>query len=130
MQDNPNVAAKLGAYSPVLGQRLRALRSFIIDIAETSKEIGQFEESLKWGQISFATRNPKTGAPIRIDGDSEVGTYSIYVPCSTSIIEDFRNIHPDMFLYHGNREIRLDLTKPLPEAALTIFIKSALCFYI
>ncbi len=125
-----SIAKKLATYPKPLAQRLSQVRTLVQEIATTTQSIGTLEESLKWGQMSFATVCPKTGTPIRIDGNMNTATYSIYVPCSTSLIEDFRNLHPDMFDYHGNREIRLNLDEPMPEQELTLFITAALRYYL
>ena len=125
-----SVEEKLTSYPNELSQRLCAVRTLIQNIAQTTEAIGTIEESLKWGQISLATVRPKSGTPIRIDGNAEAGTYSFFVPCSTSLIEDFRSVHPDMFDYHGRREIRLDLSQPLPEPELTLFLTAALRYYL
>ncbi|HHI88342.1 MAG TPA: DUF1801 domain-containing protein, partial [Hellea balneolensis] len=119
---NTCVENKLANIPEPLRSRLSQLRALVHSLAERSDAIGDIQESLKWGQISFATCRPKSGTPIRIDGDLKAKTYSLFVPCSTSLIEDFRTHHPDMFDYYGNREIRLDLDRPLPKNALTIFI--------
>ena len=125
-----DVSQKLAAYPRALSERLCALRALILDIATSSLAIGTVDESLKWGQASFATTAPKSGTPIRMDGDAERGTYSVYVSCSTDIIESFRDLHPDLFEYHGNREIRLCLSDPLPVAELTLFLTAALRYYL
>jgi uncharacterized protein DUF1801 len=114
---------------PVLQKRLQDVRQLILQVAEQNPDIGEIEESIKWGQASFATK-PKTGTPIRIGGDKDTETYSLFVPCSTRIISEFRDIHPDMFEYRGNREIRLPLNKIMPQKKLSLFIKAALGYYL
>lgn len=113
-----------------LRTRLAKLRTLILILAQEMEGVGQIEESLKWGQASFATVRPKSGTPIRIDGNANEDTYSLFVPCSTSLISGFRETHPGMFDYHGNREIRLDLNAPLPKAELSLFITAALTYYL
>ncbi len=110
--------------------RLADLRTLILRLAQETPSVGAVEESIKWGQASFATARPKSGTPIRIDSNAKAGTYSLFVPCSTSLISNFRETHPQMFDYHGNREIRLDLNTPLPKAELSLFITAALTYYL
>ncbi|PHR92976.1 MAG: hypothetical protein COA69_06565 [Robiginitomaculum sp.] len=119
----------LDHYPPTLKARLRAVRSLIFELAQNDEEIGEIVESLKWGQLNFATYRPKSGTPLRIGANADTGTYSLYVSCSTKLIANFRDIHPDMFAYHGNREIRLCADTPLPEVELTLFINAALLYY-
>ncbi|MBL4855055.1 MAG: hypothetical protein JKY25_12575 [Robiginitomaculum sp.] len=120
------ISKKLASYPETLAVRLGQVRQLIRGIAASNKSIGMIEESLKWGQISFATLRPKSGTPMRIDGDVDAGTYSLFVPCSTNLIEGFRTVHPDLFNYYGNREIRMDLNAPLPKAELSLFIAASL----
>ena len=117
-------------YPPVLTKRLQTVRNLILRLAAKSPNVGEVVESVKWGQASFATVRPKSGTPLRIAGDVEAGTYSVYVPCKTSLISDFRSTHPDMFDYHGSREIRLKLNAALPEKELSLFISAALTYYL
>ncbi|PHS37888.1 MAG: hypothetical protein COA91_08980 [Robiginitomaculum sp.] len=125
-----SVEEKLATYPELLAKRLSQVRTLVQEIATTTKSIGTLEENLKWGQISIATVRPKTGTPIRIDGNMDAATYSIYMPCSSNLMEGFRTLHPDMFDFHGNREIRLELSEPMPEAELTLFITAALRYYL
>ncbi len=125
-----NIDLQLKTYPEPLRSRLSQVRALIHQIANTSSAVGHIEESLKWGQMSFATINPKSGTPIRIDGKETEGTYSLYVPCSTNLIEDFRTHHPQMFAYKGNREIRLTIETAFPKPELTLFISAALKYYI
>lgn len=119
----------LNIYPAPIKTRLRTVRSLILKLAQANEEIGEIVENLKWGQLSFATCRPKSGTPVRIAGNADTGTYSLYVPCSTTLIANFRDIHPDMFAYYGNREIRLCADTSLPEAELTLFINAALLYY-
>lgn len=120
----------LKTYSPPLRARLISVRTLILQCANQNSAIGEIEESLKWGQLSFATRAPKSGTPLRLGGNDDQQTYSLYVPCSTSLIAEFQEIHPEMFSYHGTREIRLGLDKDLPKPELTLFITAALSYYV
>jgi len=87
-----SVEEKLATYPELLAKRLSQVRTLVQEIATTTKSIGTLEENLKWGQISIATVRPKTGTPIRIDGNMDAATYSIYMPCSSNLIEGFRTL--------------------------------------
>jgi len=112
------------------GKRMQDLHALILKLGDETEGVGEIEQSVKWGQASFAAVRPKTGTPIRIDANAGAQTYSLFVPCSTTLISSFRETHPDMFDYHGNREIRLDLNAPLPKAELSLFITAALTYYL
>lgn len=106
------------------------VRCLIHEIAKTDAQIGTLEESLKWGQLSLATLRPKSGTPIRLGCHKDQNSYSLFVSCSTKLISEFRDIHPELFAYHGNREIRIPINQTFPRDSLTLFISAALKYYI
>ncbi len=112
------------------GKRMQELHALILRLADEIDGVGEIEQSIKWGQASYAALRPKSGTPLRIDSDEDAGIYSLFVPCSTSLISDFRENHSGMFDYYGQREIRLKLDEPLPETELTLFISAALTYYL
>ncbi|MBL4871282.1 MAG: hypothetical protein JKX72_10050 [Robiginitomaculum sp.] len=71
------VSNVLESYPAPLKKRLLAVRELVLTIAKASDHIGVIEESVKWGQVSFATVRPKSGTPVRLDGNADTGTYSL-----------------------------------------------------
>ena len=43
------------------------LRQLIFDVAAKTKDVGQLEETLKWGEPAYLTSESKSGSLIRID---------------------------------------------------------------
>ncbi len=111
-----------------LARRLDELEKMILEIAKSDPKTGKIEKSLKWGRKSFATRRPGSDTPIRIEGSETNGTYSLFMPCSTSLINYSSSLHPDMFDYHGNREIRFCLKNKIPNNKLSIFLHAAFTY--
>lgn len=107
------------------------LRDLIFKIAEKHPEIGPIEESLKWGQPSYAPQKKCTGTPIRLgtikDAPHKLG---LFVHCQTDIIENFRLKHNTLFEWDKTRALIIDSTKPIPFAALETFILMALTYHI
>jgi hypothetical protein len=66
--------------------RLLEARQLILSAAADLEEAGSVEESLKWGQPSYATK-PKTGTPIRL-GVTKDGSPTLFVHCQTTLVAD------------------------------------------
>lgn len=105
------------------------LRSLIFEIATHLPEVGEIEETLKWGQPSYLTSKPKSGSPIRL-GIPKTGGFGIYTHCQTTLISDFQNLFPDDFTYEGNRAIHFNSGDDIPFDKLRMFISSALTYHI
>src|SRR4029077_2258058 len=81
------------------------------------------DETLKWGQVAFVSRD---GSTIRIDGTKD-GSAALYFICHTDLIARFRELYPDL-AYEGNRAILLNVRDKLPEDALRHCISLALTY--
>ena len=89
-------------------------------------ELGEVEESLKWGEPSYAV---KTGSPIRIDWKlKSPSNYYIFFNCQTKLIDTFRELHDGTLEFQGNRAIVLTLSNPLPEAEVKHCLELALTY--
>ncbi len=108
---------------------LMHLRAMIFDVAETSDEIGNIVETLKWGQPSYLTEKPKTGTTLRIDRDtSGKGDVALYVNCQTSLVSEWRGMFPEE-TFGGDRSLHLSLTKPTPTSSLRQMVLMALTYH-
>jgi len=126
---NLEVEKAFNAYSEKLKDRLLVLRHLIFKIAEETKEIGDIEETLKWGNPSYLTSRPKSGTTIRL---SQVALssdkYAVSVHCQTTLVAEFKEIYSNME-YDGNRSIILDINDHLPLDVVKHFIYSALTYH-
>ena len=64
---NPHVARVFNRYPKKMKQKLMRLRQLIFDVAAKTKDVGQLEETLKWGEPAYLTSQTKSGSLIRID---------------------------------------------------------------
>lgn len=127
---DPAVETVFNSYPPALRQRLLALRRLIFDTAKTTSDVGELREILKWGQPSYLTAASKSGSTIRIDRvKSSDNRYAIYFHCQTDLVETFRQLYPDEFLFEGNRGIVLERDGAFPEQALRHCIALALTYH-
>jgi hypothetical protein len=127
---DPEVAAAFSSYPRRLQLKLLALRQLILDTAAATDGVGTLEETLKWGQVSYLTKESKSGSTIRIDQvKSEPDKYALYFHCQTNLVETFRELYPNL-VYGGNRCILLDATEALPKAALRHCVALALTYHL
>ncbi|WP_245794312.1 DUF1801 domain-containing protein [Vannielia litorea] len=100
----------------------------IFDVACATPGVGALEESLKWGQPSYATVETGAGSPIRL-GCPKAGGHALYVPCTTRIIPDFRALFPKAFHYEGSRAVLFEDSVNHDEEPLRLLIASALTYH-
>ncbi|KNH13682.1 hypothetical protein ACS79_06765 [Vibrio lentus] len=105
--------------------RLEELRTLILKL-ESDLELGEVEESLKWGEPSYRV---KTGSPIRIDWKlKSPNQYYLFFNCQTKLIDTFRELHNGTLEFQGNRAIVSSLSNPLPESAIKNCLELALTY--
>ena len=90
------VAAVFNSYPKKIQSKLMFLRQLIFDTAASSEEIGEIEETLKWGEPSYLTSKSKSGSTIRIAWkESKKEQYSIFFKCTANLVQhskrDFLN---------------------------------------
>ena len=128
--DNPSVKKVFDAYPEPLQSKLLSLRQLILEVASDLPDVGEIEETLKWGQPSYLTPVSKSGSTIRIDQHNPTSEqYAMYLNCQTTLIDTFRHLYPDEFLYEGNRAIVFDSDQQLPIEPLKHCIELALTYH-
>jgi hypothetical protein len=111
-----NVAKKFASYPEHIQSKLHYLRQLILETAEEDEDIGEIEETLKWNEPSYLT---KGGSTVRFDWKPKTpDQYAIYFNCKTTLIETFKEIYLDDFVYEGNRAIIFQLGDEIPQNAL------------
>lgn len=127
---NLEVIALFESYPSKIKTRLLELRELIFKTAEKTEDIGEIEETLKWGQPSYLTKN-KSGSTIRIDlvKDRE-DEYAIYFHCQTRLVETFKKLYPNSFRYEGKRAIILNVDDKLAKKELSHCIELALTYHL
>ena len=99
---------------------------WIQDVAKEN-DLGPVTESIKWGQASYSVKN---GSPIRLGWSEKTPNYvSIYFHCQSRLVSTFRELYSNELEYVGNREVRLAVDTPLPEAVLKHCIEMALKYH-
>lgn len=106
------------------------LRKLIFDTAANTDEVGELEETLKWGGPSYLTPETKSGSTVRINWKEDLGdSYAIYFKCTSLLVPTFKELYPTTFEYDGNRAIIFQLQEKVPVKELAHCIKLALTYH-
>ncbi|MDA0225091.1 MAG: DUF1801 domain-containing protein [Proteobacteria bacterium] len=127
---NKAVAAKFQAYPPAARRKLLALRALVLRTAASIPETGEIEETLKWGQPAYLTRNG-AGTTVRMDWKPKAPAhYALYFHCQTNLVDGFRSLFPRDFRFEGNRALLLPLGRRIPEKAVSACLAAALTYHL
>lgn len=105
------------------------IRTEIFKLAAETPDIGSIEESLKWGEVSYATVTPKTGTPVRLSYRPKLNKCLMLVHCGTSLIDDFKQQHTENIEFEKNRAVVFSPKSPLPDDILRSFLKTAFTYH-
>ncbi len=124
-----DVAHRLSEASPGNHKRLMTLRALIFAAAK-AEEIGDLEETLKWGEPAYLPKRPRTGTTLRLGwSNGPNARVTLYVPCQTRLIDLYRARFQDGFVYDGNRAVHMSSKAPLPEAEVQQMAAMALTYH-
>lgn len=124
---NPDIAEVFNHYPASIRHKLVFLRQLVLDTASETDNVITVEETLKWGQPSYLTKN---GSTIRIGWkQSNPIQYGLYFHCKTKLVDTFREIYPDTFKFETNRAILFDESDTLPVKELKHCIALSLTYH-
>ena len=113
---NSEVAGKLQAYPEHVRPGILQLRELIFGVAASNPDIGDLEETLKWGEPSYLAKH---GSTVRIGwNESRPDHFAVYFNCNTKLVDTFKEIYSDLFDFEGNRAIVFHHEGTLPTEAL------------
>ena len=100
---NPSVKRTYQSYPEDMRVKLMVLRELIIDVTAETPDIGDVEETLKWGEPSYLVRG---GSTVRIAWkESKPEYYAMYFNCNTRLVDTFKELYSDLFNFEGKRAI-------------------------
>ncbi|MBU2869865.1 DUF1801 domain-containing protein [Colwellia sp. E2M01] len=118
-----SVKQKFEAYPENIRILLESIRDLIFSVAK-QEGILDITETLKWGEPSYVS---KIGSTIRFDWKvKHPEQFCIYFNCKTSLVDTFKEIYGDTFIYEGNRAIVLKINEDIPLEALIHCISMSL----
>lgn len=124
------VAEVFARYPHRIKRRLLAVREMIFEVAMQTPGVGKLQETLKWGEPAYLTAESGSGSIIRIDRKKGAeGQYAVYFHCQTTLVDTFRTLFPDSFVFEGNRAIVLHEAQAIPKKELGRCIQMALTYH-
>ncbi len=82
LKTNPQVEAVFANYPDFVRDKMQFLRKLVIETAEETEGVTDLEETLKWGEPSFVTKN---GSTLRMDWKEKApDQYAMYFQCTSS----------------------------------------------
>lgn len=127
LKTNPKVNERFANYPDNIRDKMQYLRKLVIETAEETEGIDELEETLKWGEPSFVTKN---GSTLRMDWkEKSPDQYAMYFQCSSRLVTTFRLVFDHTFQYEGNRAIVFQLNQKVPVSELKECIKASLTYH-
>ena len=124
------VAGRFASYPPHVKPKMLALRELVLKTAAGTPGSGEIEETLKWGEPAYVTKN-KTGSTVRMDWKAKSpNTYALYFNCQTSLVESFRKMFPHDFQFEGNRALVFQLDENLPKDSVAFCVAASLTHHV
>ena len=124
---NPKVEAVFANYPDFVRDKMQQLRELVIETAEETAGISNLEETLKWGEPSFVT---KEGSTLRMDWKPKTpDQYAMYFQCTSRLVDTFRLVFDHKFQYEGRRAIIFQLNQKIPVEELKKCIKASLTYH-
>ena len=103
------------------------LRSLVIEPASARDVLPPLEETLKWGEQSYVTKN---GSTLRMDWKPKMPEqYAMYFNCNTRLVETFIALFNNTFDFEGNRAIVFHINDKIPKSELKECIKATLTYH-
>ncbi|MGB1207362.1 MAG: DUF1801 domain-containing protein [Chitinophagales bacterium] len=124
---NPKVEKVFADYPDFVRYKMQFLRKLVIETAEEIEELTYLEETLKWGEPSFITKN---GSTLRMDWKERTpDQYAMYFKCTSRLVETFKMVFGKQFKYEKNRAIIFQLQQEIPIEELKQCIKATLLYH-
>ena len=124
------VEAVFASFPSTLRRKLMQLRHLIIDSAAKTDGVGPLIETLKWNEPAYLPKKPGIGTTIRINAiKGSDSRYAMFVPCTTTLLDTYRQYYSGDLDLQGNRAILFDTDHDLPQKPLKHCIALALTYH-
>lgn len=127
LSSSPQVEEVFAAYPESVRDKMQFLRELVIETARETESINALEETLKWGEPAFITKN---GSNLRMDWKEKTpDQYALYFQCTSRLVDSFRLAFDKTFQYEGNRAIVFQMNQKIPVEELKSCIKATLTYH-
>lgn len=127
LESDPRVETVFNSYPDHIKDKMLSLRALVIETAKEIETITKLEETLKWREPSYIT---KQGSTLRMDWKTKKpNQYAMYFQCSSRLVETFRSLFTKQLKFEGNRAILFSLDEEIPEEVIKQCIKATLIYH-
>ena len=124
------VAEKFASYPVDARKALLALREIAWETARSLPAVGEIEETLKWGEPAYGTPS-KAGSTFRMDWKAKApGRYALYFNCQTDLVDTFKTLFPNDFVFEGNRALVFRLGEAIPADSVAFCMAAAFTYHL
>ncbi|UCA57421.1 MULTISPECIES: DUF1801 domain-containing protein [Aequorivita] len=124
---DPKVKSVFENYPSKVKAQMLQLRQMVLKTASEIDGLQKLEETLKWGEPSYLTKN---GSTVRMDWkEKNPEQIAVYFKCTSNLVPTFRAIYKDKFNFEGNRAIVFKLKDKIPVTELKHCIALALTYH-
>lgn len=114
-------------YPDHVRSEMQYIRNLVIETAEETTGVETLEETFKWGEPSFLTKN---GSTLRMDWKAKSPKeYAMYFQCSSRLVDTFRLVFGNVFQYEGQRAIVFQVGQKIPVLELKKCIQATLTYH-
>ena len=125
--ENQKVKDSFSNYPKPVRNKLAFLRQLVFETASEIDSIEVLEETFKWGEASYVTKN---GSTIRMDWKPKnPDQYCLYFNCKTKLVDTFKELYKDTFKFDGNRAIIFNSDEEIPIIELQHCIRLSLTYH-
>jgi len=127
LRSDPKVKSVFENYPSKVKAQMLQLREMVLKTASEIDGLQKLEETLKWGEPSYLTKN---GSTVRMDWkEKNPEQVAVYFKCTSKLVPTFRAIYKDKFNFEGNRAIVFKLKDKIPVTELKHCIALALTYH-
>lgn len=123
------VKAAYDAFPAGAREMTLTLRDLIFSVASDNPQVGEIEETLKWGQPSYLTPQTKSGSTLRI-GVPKQGGAALFAHCATDIISTYASTFPGSDRIEGNRAVIFTTADDIVPMRLRLLIYHGLTYHL
>lgn len=127
IETDPALETVFENYPDGIREKMSVLRTLVHEVAEETEGIDHLQETLKWNEPAFLTRQ---GSTLRMDWKArQPDQYAMYFQCTSQLVPAFRFVFGDELTFEGNRAVTFNLDSTLPEESVKQCIKAALTYH-
>ena len=128
VQTDPSFDAAVQTWPAAAQVTFSEIRKILREVA--AQEGIALQETTKWGEPSWLPRKRGIGSTLRAGWrEKSPDSLSLFVNCQTDLVEQVTRVHHSAFSAIGSRELVIQLSAPLPRAAIAFCAVATLTYH-